>query len=344
MAMRRRGLLGLGLTAGLLPHLARAQDASARPPLTLLDTVFAPTAEAYGRSLNRLADTLREGCTVPERRQEMVQTFAGVMTAWGRLQPLIQGPLGDVVLASRIAYWPDKHGTGGRQLGAALKSRDAALTDPAALAQKSAAVSGLPALERLLFPDDGGGDAAARSYACAYAAALVQVQKDRAVQAGAVFARGRRDPEPVFQGAFASMRDGLDFMLRLKLEDPMGSEPGAARGSRAELWRSGSSLAVIDANLTIFQAVMTDPAGIGQRLDLGPESAAAAAIIGHRLADARQAVAAIPMPLHKAVEDPAARPAVVELARQIRELRSRVVDRLGPALGVTSGFNAMDGD
>ena len=58
--------------------------------------------------------------------------IAGVMTAWGRLQPLIQGPLGDVVLASRIAYWPDKHGTGGRQLGAALKSRDAALTDPAA--------------------------------------------------------------------------------------------------------------------------------------------------------------------------------------------------------------------
>ncbi len=96
---------------------------------------------------------MREGCTVPERRQEVVQAFAGVMTAWGRLQPLIQGPLGDVVLASRIAYWPDKHGTGGRQLGAALKSRDAALTDPAALAQKSAAVSGLPALERLLFPE-----------------------------------------------------------------------------------------------------------------------------------------------------------------------------------------------
>jgi predicted lipoprotein len=342
MAMRRRGLLGLGLTAGLLPHLARAQEAGATP-LTLLDTVFVPTAEAYGQSLNRLGDTLREGCTVPERRQEVVQAFAGVITAWGRLQPLIQGPLGDVVLASRIAYWPDKHGTGGRQLGAALKSRDAALTDPAALAQKSAAVSGLPALERLLFPE-GGGDAAARSYACAYAASIVQVQKDRAAQAIAVFARGRRDPEPVIQGAFASMRDGLDFMLRLKLEDPMGSEPGAARGSRAELWRSGSSLAVIDANLTIFQALMTDPAGIGQRLDLGPESAAAAAIIEHRLAVARQVVAAIPMPLHEAVEHPAARPAVIELARQIRELRSRVVDRLGPALGVTSGFNAMDGD
>jgi predicted lipoprotein len=342
MAMRRRGLLALGLTAGLLPHLGRAQEAGAPP--TLLDTVFGPSAKAYGQSLNRFADSLRDGCTVPERQQEVVQAFAGVTIAWGRLQPLIQGPLGDAVLASRIAYWPDKHGTGGRQLGAALRSRDAALRDPVALAQKSAAVSGLPALERLLFPEDGAGDVAARSYACAYAAALVQVQKDRAAQAGAVFARGRRDPEPVFQGAFASIRDGLDFMLRLKLEDPMGSEPGAARGSRPEFWRSGSSLAVIDANLATFQALMTDPAGIGQRLDLGPESAAAAAIVEHRLADARQSVAAIPMPLHKAVEDPAARPAVVELARRIRELRSRVVDRLGPALGVTSGFNAMDGD
>jgi predicted lipoprotein len=148
----------------------------------------------------------------------------------------------------------------------------------------------------------------------------------------------------LLQSAFASLRDGLDFMLRLKLEDPMGSEPGAARGARAELWRSNSSLALIDANLAVFEALMTDAAGIGQRLELGPEGAAIAAIVERRLANARLAAAAIPMPLHEAVEDGATRPAVAELIDQVRELRSRVVDQLGPALGVAGGFNAMDGD
>ncbi len=86
------------------------------------------------------------------------------------------------------------------------------------------------------------------------------------------------------------------------------------------------------------------PNGLAALLQADPESAAAAAIVEGRLANTHRAARAIPAPLADAVQDPAGRPAVEALATEVRELRARVVERLGPALGVTSGFNALDGD
>lgn len=336
--MRRRGLLLVGGGLALLPALARGQDAAVG--ITALpDAVLRGAAEAYEHSLEPLAAALRgAGCGQPVR-PEVAAAFADVAAAWGRLQPLLQGPLGDPVLASRIAFWPDRHGTAGRQLGTALASRDVGATDPAQLAGRSAALSGLHALERLLF--EGGADPA---FACAYAAAILAVQAERAREAAAAFARATREPGQLRQALFVTVRDGLDGILRLKLEAPLGADLAAARGQRAEFWRSAASLPVVDANLAALEAVMARPHGLSDLLQSDPESAAAGTIVEGRLADARAAVRAVPKPLAEAVGDSSARPAVEALAREVRELRTRVVERLGPALGVASGFNALDGD
>lgn len=332
--MRRRGLLALSFC--LLSAPAIAQE----PPLAAaLDTTFKGAAEAYRQSLPPLGDALRRECAAPER-PAVEAAFRDVTLAWGRLQPLLQGPLGDPVLASRIAFWPDRHGTAGRQLGTAIQKRDPTVTDPATLATKSAALSGLHALERLLFEDAGEE----REFACAYAAALVQVQARRAGEAAAAFARAPRAQDPLLQGLVATLRDSLDGILRLKLEAPQGKSPETARGQRAEFWRSDASLPVIDANLASLEELMAGPGGLSALLRTGPESAAVATIIERRFAAARQTARAIPLPLAAAVTDPATRPAVVALADQIRELRGRIAERLGPALGVAGGFNALDGD
>jgi uncharacterized protein len=336
LAVRRRGVL-LG-TALLLAAPARGRGAVAGLA-ALPHTVLRDTAEGYGRSLGPLAAAIAAGGCGPPIRPEVAAAFAKVAAAWGRLQPLIQGPLGDPVLASRIAFWPDPHGTAGRQFAAVTAARDPSVADPAALAGKSAALSGLHALERLLF--EGGRDP---GFACAYAAAILAVQAERARQAAATFARAARDPDGLRQALFATLRDSLDGILRLKLEAPLGGSLAAARGQRAEFWRSGASLAAIDANLAALQAIAAEPDGLAGLLQADPESSATAAIVVGRLADARAAARAVPRPLAEAVGDPAARPAVEALAAEVRELRARVVERLGPALGVTSGFNALDGD
>lgn len=337
--MRWLALLMLTLLAGP----ARADEAG---PPSLVDTVLRPAAAGYRAATEPLARAIREGCADPARRERIARAFAAAVAAWGRLQPLLQGPLGDAVLASRIAFWPDRHGTAARQIAAALASADPALADPAALAGRSAALSSLHALERVLFPESApaADGPETRRALCGYAHAIAVVQDGLGQEAAKRLAQASRDPGAMVQGAFATIRDALDGILRLKLEDPLGRDLRTARGTRAELWRSGSSLAVIDANLATLQALMRAPGGLGERLALGPESAAVAAVIEDRLARAREAAAAIPLPLREAVEDPAARARVEALADQIRELRARVVERLGPTLGVASGFNALDGD
>jgi predicted lipoprotein len=293
------------LAALLIPTVPAARGQEPAGNLAVLtDPVFPEAAAAYGRSLEPLAAALREGGCGQPARPEVAAAFAAVAASWGRLQPLLQGPLGDPVLASRVAFWPDPHGTAGRQLGTALAARDPGVTDPASLAGKSAALSGLHALERLLF-DGGGGGNADPGFACAYAAAILAVQAERAREAAETFAVATRDPGPLRQGLFATLRDGLDGILRLKLEAPLGKGLAGARGQRAEFWRSSASLAVIDANLTALEAVSARPNGLAALLQADPESAAAAAIVEGRLADTRRAARAIPAPLADAVQDPA---------------------------------------
>ena len=47
------------------------------------------------------------------------------MLAWQHAQPIGFGPVADLGLAPQIEFWPDKHGTAGRQFSQAMASRDA---------------------------------------------------------------------------------------------------------------------------------------------------------------------------------------------------------------------------
>ena len=49
-------------------------------------------------------------------------------------------------------------------------------------------------------------------------------------------------------------------------------------------------------------------------------------------------------PLNRAVADPMVRPAVERLLEELRGVRRLLTERLAPALGLASGFNALDGD
>src|SRR6185503_11648642 len=62
--------------------------------------------------------------------------------------------------AERLYFWPDPRNTTARQLGELMASRDAATLTAESVSRGSAAVQGLPAVERLLF--DEGATAAFR--------------------------------------------------------------------------------------------------------------------------------------------------------------------------------------
>lgn len=326
----------------LLPVAVRAQTVDELVP-GLREAVLRPAVDEHRRSIATLRSALSAFCAAPgaDRLAAPRNAFRAVMASWQRLAPVAQGPLGDASLAAGVYFWPDKHGTASRQLSRALAAEDAKLTTSEGVEGASAALGGLGALELLLWGDPPA--VAEGGFGCDYARAIAAVQEGYAARLSTIL-DASEDPAAEGQAVLTTVQGGLDAVIRLKLEEPLGSTPDKARGTRAEAWRSGTSLANVRANLAMLKDLVVAPRGIAQAAIGGPETQALAIIVERRFDRAIRAVAAVPLPLDRAVTDPAARPTVTALVQEVRNLRTLIGDRLGPALGLATGFNATDGD
>jgi predicted lipoprotein len=72
----------------------------------------------------------------------------------------------------RLAFFPDPRGVAARQLSATLSRKDPALLEAGALANQSAAIQGLPALELLLTKYPANGEEKIGDYGCGLAMAI----------------------------------------------------------------------------------------------------------------------------------------------------------------------------
>jgi predicted lipoprotein len=326
---------------------------------TLVDEVVVPAYERYAGAIGRLPASLEPLCARPdpERLEAARQVWREAMLAWQHAQPITFGPVADLGLAPQIEFWPDKHGTAGRQFSQAMASRDASLLDPAQLSGKSVGLTGLVSLERLLF-DDAILDPKSRDYACAYALAVARHQERLAVTLAEAWA-GPDGFRTVVTGAgndvffsaydpaaalYRSLADTLDGAIQVKLEPPMGDSIEAARGRRAENWRSDMALPSIAANLETARDLYATAGGFGDLfLALGGDPALDGQVRAG-FDEALQTARDIPLPLALAIEDAAARDQVLQLVGQIKQLRELTRGPIAATLGLAIGFNATDGD
>ena len=181
-------------------------------------------------------------------------------------------------------------------------------------------------------------------FACRYALAIAAFQAELAVGLA-----GKEGSEPVDDAVlgetmFRGMLGTLDVLIALDLERPMGTDLAAARGERARAWRSGLSLPLIGAALHTVEQVYTAPGAFSTLIQSSAELSAFDAVLRERFQTARAAMGEIGPPLNLAVSDPLARPAVERLLEELRGVRRLLTERLAPALGLASGFNALDGD
>ena len=181
--------------------------------------------------------------------------------------------------AARV-FWPDKHGTAGRQLGAALRERKPALETAAGLEGQSAGLQSLAALEQLLYPDGAADDPEADRFACRYALAIADFQARLAAEMAASFASQPQDGAATAEGLFTGMRTTLDTVIALDLERPLGADIATARGERARAWRSGLSLPLIAVALDTVERVYTAPGGFASMIRASAELSAFDAVLG----------------------------------------------------------------
>ena len=275
-------------------------------------------------------------------RAPLRAAYADCVLAWRRLEAAGTGPAVAGDTPSTVYFWPDKHGTAGRQLATALRDRDPAFTDAAGLASKSVGLQSLATLEVLLYGDRVPDDA--EVFACRYAQAIARFQAEVATRLADTAPAEPATDAVVAETMFRGMQGTLDVLTALDLERPLGADLAGARGERARAWRSELSMRLIMAALDTVERVYTAPGAFAAIIRSSAELAAFDAVLRGRLQAARAAADEIGVPLHVAVVDPAARPAVERLLEELRAVRRLLQERLAPALGLASGFNALDGD
>jgi len=164
--MRAAALLALVVLAGFAARAAAQTYDTLNS--SLVDAVVVPAYQAYEAAAREVPAPIEALCADPgpARLEAAQQAWRAAMLAWQHAQTIRFGPVIDDGMAPEIAFWPDKHGTAGRQMSRALAEQDPSLLDAAALEGKSVGLTSHASLERLLFGkallDPGQRDARGR--------------------------------------------------------------------------------------------------------------------------------------------------------------------------------------
>jgi len=300
----------------------------------------------------------------PAARKAVETAFDRLVVAWGRIEHIAFGPVASGDRIDRIMFWPDRRGIAARQLANALRSGDPGVTDPAVLAEKSAAVQGLPALESLLFSPPAGDETAdGRRHRCAFAAAVAANLRRMTGEVAAAWgeagdfskiwlAPGPENPtylkpsETTF--ALAKALDlGLEKVRDQRIGGPLGLNP-QRRKLPPVFPRSGRTMLLISANIAGLRELY-GAGGLEKAIAATATAAPAedrvtlAHLVATELETAgKRASALVGVP--KPFDTPAQMQRVIALGFPLKNARATAVALLASSAGLPLGFNASDGD
>jgi hypothetical protein len=288
------------------------------------------------------------------------KTFAATVSAWSKVEILRFGPITADHRYERLFYWPDRKGLGQRQIEEALAKRDETVTRADALAGKSVALQGLPALEYLLYGDDADTLAAAEgagAFRCAFASAVaaniartaksvVEDWREGSPDEKSFLTPGPDDPsyrapKEVTLDLFKSLTAGIELVRDQKLGKPLGATPEEARPRLAAFWRSGLSLANAAGNLEGVRALI-DKGGFAQVV--ADDSAGVEKSVVFDLDHAIEVLNGVSKPLAELVKDAGLRDKIEALRVSLKSAGQTAADAIARGAGLAFGFNAMDGD
>lgn len=263
--------------------------------------------------------------------------------AWMGVSHLRFGPVEQDGRAVIVAFWPDARSATPKALASLTADADPIIDTAEGTTQISVAARGLFALEYLLYdPQFADPD----SYGCALLQALATDLSNVADQiedgwqggyattlrtAGAAGNTTYLSDREARQALFTALLTGLEFTADQRLGRPLGTF-AAPRPTRAEAWRSERSARNVILSLTAI-------ADLARRLtdDGNPRTVAA-------LSRAIALATSLDDPSFSGVSVPSRRLKVEILQQAVYAARDAALAEIGPSLGVSAGFNAMDGD
>jgi predicted lipoprotein len=316
--------------------------------------VVTPAFKALAVETAKLAQAADDFATAPSQDgfAALRVGFESVSDAWMHAQMFTLGPLETEQRAERFEYWPERRNVVDKQLNALLAAPDPQALAPEQFAHATVAVQGLPALERLLYGDNArqilsaGADQKAR---IAVIQAIAHNLEILAREVAAAWEKASAEPAPFTPDPAESTTQAYgDILLEVrmiadrKVASVRGQDIDRARPNNAEQYRSGRSLRNIRSNLDALKAAVLGPHGFATLIP--PDRAALKDEIARAFEATIAAAAAVPEPLDAAVTDPEKRKTVDTLLAAANALRDLMTQKVPPAIGLTVGFNSMDGD
>ncbi|MCR6500679.1 hypothetical protein MUO32_16645 [Shinella sp. CPCC 101442] len=352
-----------------LPAFAQEGSAPATPELTgeivtgimtrAVDEVIRPGYRTFEASAGALAEMTEAYCKAPsdEGRKAVDAAFRQAVTDWGRIEILRIGPVIDDNRFERILFYPDRKGTGLKQVQALLQKADEADANAATMGSKSVAIQGFGAIEFALY---GTGSEAVASkpnaFRCRYAAAVAAHIRTTAGELAAAWdapdgvQKDWKHPgpdNPVFRTGKEAMTALLGILVhgteavRDQRIETFYRNGGIARPKSAVFWRSGNTWTSIDANLEGLQTLF-DKSGMEELID--PSIASVYGNIDFILKSLRRITPTIDKDMQKAVSTPQEQQKINFLLVNTRELILAFDGGYGGAIGLGSGFSFSDGD
>ncbi|MCG8382961.1 MAG: imelysin family protein [Gammaproteobacteria bacterium] len=323
----------------------------------VIDQHILPRYQQLQTDTQALAQATTLFCTQHTRStfDQLKATYQHTMDSWMAIQHIRFGPVEASLRYYRYQIWPDKHNTGTKQLQRLLKSEDLKRLEPKQFAQSSVAVQGLTALERLLFPTalDLGqfGSPQAPSYHCEL---ILAIARNLALMSSAIVTDWTVSEVPYRTRVLTAGPESDDFtshreiasqwlnsistQLQVITEQKLLRPLKRFRLKRAESWRSRRSLDNIFLNLHAIRELYA--IGLAPKLPEDPLDNA----IKKAFDQAITSITALDTPLYDIKQDSPEAKKLEKILADARQLTALASSELPQALGLSLGFNSLDGD
>ncbi|WP_111495498.1 imelysin family protein [Marinobacter bohaiensis] len=342
-AFARPGRPLLAAVFGAFALTAQAAD-------TPRDTWYAAFQSGYD-ALAASAQTLQQSatayCDAPDDtgRARLVADWRAAFLDWQAIRFVDFGPIEQDSRAWQIQFWPDAKNLVARKVSYALKQENAAVQD--LVDDSGVALQGFPAIEYLLYDPamQDGDDALPAANTCLLLTAIgghLELTTATLAEDWRAFGNFYRQQDRYEHRTVEAALNGLEILQDRRLADPMGLRGNTRHNPYlGDAWRSGQSLAAIQASIEGLdryfkpglQARLTAAghADLAQRLD-------------QQLQNTLDEFQALPTAMAPLLDDEAGYAQLQSLYIEVTQLEQVLAGRIAPALGVTRGFNASDGD
>ncbi|WP_374383436.1 imelysin family protein [Dongia sp.] len=362
ITVNRREALAAMIAAGMVPAMARPAHA-AGPDFATFNAAFGHkiVLPAFDRLVSATASFAKTASSFAAKAdaagiEPLKAGFNDVADAWASVQQFRIGALAQEQRAERFAYWPERRNIVEKQINALLGGHGQEGLAPKELAGASVAVQGLPVLERILYGHEvkdllaGEKSERRRAIVSSIAANLHAI----AVEAQGIWAKNLNDPATAANIFAANPAEGTaqaytnlltitQIVAEQKIGVPLGGADAAnAKPKAAEQWRSGRSLRNIALNLETAKTSVLADGGFANLLPA--DKAALKEQLAKAFDDSIDAARAAGPDLAEAVAHQDLRKPVTALLVKVNHLRDLLRQQVPPAIGVTLGFNELDGD